>query len=240
MKKAILTLIVFASFNSLIAQETEVDASKPTNLYTQINTLLEHQNPESRDNIYGTRLNIQYTFNPDNLLLVELPILYNSATEKFGLSDMRMRYFYAARRNLTKAIIAIAPFVDVTLPIGKFEDGLGSSSWTLSAGTVIGIILTQKIALFPGVGYVHVTEPEDFDGKAQNGINIQTNMSISFSQRAFVFINPIVNILDEMLWSGEFNFNYMAKPNKLKLNLGYFPLFTQDVHTLRSGATFYF
>lgn len=227
-------------FENILAQETEVDASKPTNLYTQINTVLEYQNHKSGDNIYGTRINAQYTFDPDNLLLVEFPLLYNSGTEEFGLSDTRIRYFHAAKRNLSKNIIAIAPYADITIPTGKFDKGLGSSSWTLSGGLVVGMVLTKQIALFPGIGYVHITEPSKFDGESQNGINIQTNMSVKFSKRAFVFVNPIVTILDDALWSGEFNFNYMAKPNKLKLNIGYYPLFTQNVHTIRSGATFYF
>lgn len=239
----ILIIIVFLFNNTIFAQEeaeTQVDASKPTNLYTQVNTVFEYQSRKSGKDVYGTRINVQYTFNPDNLLLVEVPLLYNSRTEKFGLSDVRIRYFCVAKRNLTKTIIAIAPFADISVPTGKFEDGLGSSSWSLSAGVVMGIVLTQKIALFPGVGYAHITEPKDYIGSAKNGVNIQTNMSVKFNDRAFVFINPIVNIFEKMNWSGEFNFNYMAKPNRLLLNIGYFPLFTQDIHTIRTGATFYF
>lgn len=240
MKKITITLILFAFLNNLIAQDTEVDASKPTNLYTQINTVLEYQTHESGHDIYGTRINAQYTFNPDNLLLVEVPLLYNSGTEKFGLSDMRVRYFYAAKRNLSKTIIALAPFADISIPTGKFQDGLGSSSWSLSGGLVIGMALTKKIGLFPGIGYIHITEPKDYVGKSQNGVSVQTNMSVRFNNKIFAFVNPIVTFLDETLWSGEFNFNYMAQPNKLKLNMGYYPLFTQKIHTIRAGATFYF
>jgi len=114
---------------------------------------------------------------------------------------------------------------------------LGSSSWSLSGGMLAGLVLTSKIALFPGVGYVHITKPRAFVGISKNGINLQTNMSVKFNSKLFLFVNPIVTIFDEALWSAEFNLNYVAKPNKLKFNIGYFPVFTNDIHTLKAGAT---
>ena len=242
MKNKIFSLlaILITTIGSAQENEIEVDASKPTNLYTQVNTVLEYQSHSSGNDVYGTRINVQKAFNPDNLLLVEIPMLYNSGTEKFGLSDMRVRYFYAAKRNISKTFIALVPFADITIPTGKFSNGLGSSRWSFTGGLVMGMVLTKKIAVFPGLGYVHITEPSAYDGKANNGVNIQTNVSVKFSDSFFVFINPILTVFDEANWSGEFNFNYMAKPNKLKLNMGYYPLFTQDIHTLRGGATFYF
>jgi hypothetical protein len=216
-----------------------VDASKPTNLYTQVNAAFEYQAPKKGPDLYGTRINVQYAFNPDNLLLVEVPFLYNDGTEKFGIADTRVRYFHAAKRNITKRLIAIAPYADVTIPTGSFENRLGGNVWSLSAGVVAGYVLSPKIAMFPGVGYVHVTEPNDFPGEAQNGVNFQTNMSISFSERAFLFVNPIVTVLSNTIWSGEFNFNYMITPNKLKVNAGYYPNFTNDINTFRLGGTIF-
>jgi len=102
---------------------------------------------------------------------------------------------------------------------------------------VAGLVLTSKIALFTGVGYVHITKPRAFDGVSKNGINLQTNMSVKFNSKLFLFVNPIVTIFDEALWSGEFNLNYLVKPNKLKFNIGYFPVFTNDIHKLKAGAT---
>jgi hypothetical protein len=86
---------------------------------------------------------------------------------------------------------------------------------------------------------VHVTEPNDYPGEAQNGVNFQTNMSVSFSERAFLFVNPIVTVLSNTIWSGEFNFNYMITPNKLKVNAGYYPNFTNDINTFRLGGTIF-
>jgi len=71
-----------------------------------------------------------------------------------------------------------------------------------------------------------------------NGVGLQTNLSYSFSKKAFLFVNPIVTILNsdgqwDDIWSGEFNFNYVVKPNKMKVNVGYFPNFTSKSHTFR-------
>ena len=239
--KSILLITLFLSSLAFAQDEQtqSVDASKPTNLYTQVNGAFEYQSHKNGSDLYGTRFNVQYAFNPDNLLLVEVPFLYNEGTEKFGLSDMRVRYFHAAKRNITKRLIAIAPYADFTLPTGNANHGLGSDVWSLAGGVVFGYVLTPKIAMFPGVGYVHVDDFKKDGIESQNGVNFQTNMSINFSKKAFLFVNPIVTLLDRTLWTGELNFNYMVKPNKLKTNIGYFPDFTNDIHTFRVGATIF-
>ena len=221
------------------AQDQTVDASKPTNLYTQVNAAFEYQSHQGAD-LYGTRINVQYAFDPDNLLLVEVPLLRNEGTGKFGLSDTRVRYFHVVKRNITERLIAIAPYADITMPNGSFNNGLGADLWSLAAGVVAGYVVSPKIAMFPGVGIIHITEPNDYPGSSQTGINLQTNMSISFSQRAFLFVNPIVSILSDTIWTGEFNFNYMITPNKFKVNAGYFPNFTNEINTFRVGATLFF
>ncbi len=237
-----LLILLFIGHLQMNAQENEqgnVDASKPTNLYTQLNGAFEYQSNKNSPDLYGTRFNVQYAFDPDNLLLVEIPLLYNDGTEKFGLSDTRVRYFHALKRNISKRLIAIAPYADITIPTGSFKNGLGTNVWSLSAGMVAGYVVSPKIAMFPGVGFVHITKPNDYIGKSQSGVNFQTNMSVSFSQRAFLFINPIVTVLSDTFWSGEFNFNYMVTPNKFKVNVGYLPNFTNDINIIRVGATLF-
>ncbi len=239
-KLASILFLIFTSF--VFSQEKEiqtVDASKPTNLYTQVNGAFEYQSQEGGADFYGTRFNVQYAFNPDNLLLVEVPFLYNNMSQEFGLSDMRVRYFHTAKRNISERLIAIAPYADITVPTGNLENGLGADVWSLAGGIVFGYVLTPKIALFPGVGYVHVTSSDKSGIESQNGVNFQTNMSVNFSKNAFLFVNPIVTLLDKSLWSGELNFNYMIKPGKLKANIGYFPNFTNEIHTIRVGATIF-
>jgi hypothetical protein len=238
MKYKVLFFVAVISMMATNAQESkqEIDPSKPTNLYTQFNVLAE-VNSSEKFNTYGTRLNFQYAFNPDNLLLLEVPLLYNDDTKSFGLSDTRVRYFHALKRNITKRLIAIAPYLDITVPTGSFKNGLGSDRWSLAAGVVAGYIVSPKISMFPGVGLVHVTAPE---GKnSQTGVSFQTNMSVSFSKRSFLFVNPIVTFLDETNWQAELNYNYIVTPNKLKVNAGWIPNFTNDIDTFRVGATFF-
>ena len=242
LKKYLYIALMMVGLQTIIAQEVvkeTVDASKPTNLYTQVNATFEYQSYKNGSDLYGTRINIQYAFNPDNLLLIEVPLLYNVGTEKFGISDTRVRYFHAWKRNISKRLIAIAPYADITIPTGSFKNGLGSNVWSLAAGVVAGYVVSPKIAMFPGVGLVHITEPNDYIGESQTGVNFQTNMSISFNPRLFLFVNPTITILSNTIWSGEVNLNYMITPNKFKINAGYLPNFTNNINTLRIGATLF-
>lgn len=251
-KLQIIVLLV-ASLNMFGQEEAtstkaEVDPSKPTNLYTQVNANLESSFSDSQ-NLYGMRFNVQYALNPDNLFLVEIPLLYNDRTEKFGISDSRIRYFSVVKRNISKSFIAIAPFADITVPIGSYEDGLGSSSWSIAVGSVFGIIASPKLALFPGVSYVHITKPASdlipddlkFTG---NGVGLQFNASYSFSKQTYMFINPTPAFINsnsnwKTVWTGEFSLNHIFIPNKFKANLFWGPNFTYDIHVLRLGATLF-
>ena len=247
-------LLVIISITTIQAQEEaskqEVDASNPTNLYTQVNTAFEYTSLKDGTNLYGIRTNVQYSFNANNLVLAELPLLYNEATGAFGLSDIRLRYFTIAKRVMTKEKFhVIAPFIDITLPTGSFKDGLGNSSYVFSAGSVYGFAASKKIMLFPGLSLVHVTKPStdlipDALKFSSTGFLAQANMSISFNKSWFLFVNPIITMLNtdgnwNETWSGEFNLNHMIIPNKLKANIGYFPNFTNEANTLRIGATFF-
>ncbi len=253
MKKSIGILSFFMLFSMLLkAQEAsekkEIDPTKPTNLYTQVNAAFEYQSGESIDR-YGVRINVQKAFNPDNLLLFEIPLLYNDGTNKFGLSDIRVRYFAAVKRNITKSFIAIVPFADVSIPSGKYADGLGTSNWSFAAGSVFGLVLTKQLSLFPGVSLVHITKPntnlipEEFKYSG-NGIGLQFNASYSINKKTFLFVNPTPTFLNvngewKSIWSGEVNLNRIIVPNKFKVNAYWGPNFTTDVHILRLGGTIY-
>jgi hypothetical protein len=230
-----------------IPAEKDIDASKPTNLYTQVNVLPEYQNLKKGSDLYGSRFNIQYAANADNLFIIEVPFLHSMATKKTGLSDLRVRYFSAVKRNITPRLIALAPFLDITAPTGSVKDSLGSGSWSISAGAVIGYIVTSRFAIFPGVGYVHVTKPNYFADSISfksNGVGLQLNGSYSFSKRTFMFINPTpafinTNGIWKSFWSGDFSLNRIVVPNKLKLNVSFNPDFTNEIYVYRAGATFY-
>lgn len=242
----VVIILLTASHNYAQDKNKKIDASKPTNLYTQFNLNAEYTDANSYK-LYGVRTNIQYAFNPDNLLLVEVPLLRNSLTEKTGLGDIRFRYFNVPKRNLSKNITAMVLGLDVTVPTGKYEDGLGLKSWSIAPTFIVGIMLTPKIFLFPGVSYIHKTKPDinNVTTYSSNGIGLQTNMSIVFYPKLFLFVNPIVTLLNtndiwKDIWQLESNLNYMVTPNKLKLNATYLPNFTSKTHTFRIGITFYF
>jgi len=140
-----------------VSGKPAIDPSKPSNLYTQINANLEWQTAATQ-NLYGIRANVQYAFNPNNLLLFEVPLLFNNKGASSGLGDLRFRYFNVVKRNLSPSLIAVAPFVDISVPTGSFEKGLGTSSWSLAGGLVLGYVVSKKLALFPGISYVHQTK----------------------------------------------------------------------------------
>ena len=160
-------------------------------------------------------------------MFFEVPFLYHTNTEKFGLSDTQIRllflklmFFFGRNYSTgvlwTKIIRQLADKWQIKSFVRRLADEfcflsfvfsglfrLGSSSWSLSGGMVAGLVLTSKIALFPGVGYVHITKPRAFVGISKNGINLQTNMSVKFNSKLFLFVNPIVTIFDEALWSAD-------------------------------------
>jgi hypothetical protein len=80
----------------MFAQEEEAkgkDNSKPTNVYSQVDNFLEFTRYE-KYNTFGYNPRLSYTPNEDNALILEVPLLYSTLTDKFGLSDIRLRYFY--------------------------------------------------------------------------------------------------------------------------------------------------
>lgn len=241
-------IISFTVARAEVLQDStkKVDPSNAGNLYTQINTNFEFKTLPGGYEIYGLRVNGQYAFNMNNMIMFEVPFLYNDHTDKFGISDLRVRYYTAVMRNMTKTFTFLIPFADVSLPTGSFTRGLGTGRWSIGVGAILGIRVNNHLSVFPGISYVYVTEdrvelPVD---DHSNGISLQTNASLKFSKRAYVFINPILTYTYMLSswhanWRGELNFNYLIKPT-FKVNAGWYPDFTNESHQFRIGSTFYF
>lgn len=249
MRKSILSIFLLLAMGSMAQTDStavkDIDPSKPTNLYTQVNFNAEYTSADGYE-LMGVRGNVQYAFNPNNLALVELPVLYNSGTEKFGLADVRVRYFNKFKENANARISALVAGIDVTLPTGSYADRLGGGSFSIAPTFIAGVKITKKVFAFPGVSYVHITAPdvgnEFITSYASNGFGLQGNVSIAFSKRTFLFANPIYTYLntngrDQSIWTGELNLNHVLKPNKLKVNVGWFPNFTTEANTFRAGCT---
>lgn len=244
-----LLLSVLLSLN-LYAQhkEKEIDPSKPTNMYTEVTVNADYKSSEL-ENLYGLRASVSYAINPDNLLLAEVPVLRNDLTGKTGLSDIRVRYFTAVKRDISPMFIAIAPFVDVSMPTGSFENGLGTSSWSLSAGSVFGLMFSEKLGLFPGIGILHITKPgtdliPDNEKLSSTGIAFQFNASYSFGPNTYLFVNPTPSIMNtdgiwKTYWAGEAIMNQILIPNKFQMSFYWGPNFTNKTNSYRLGASFY-
>ncbi|MFA5405225.1 MAG: hypothetical protein WC358_09845 [Ignavibacteria bacterium] len=241
-------LFITIFINAKSQEKKEIDPSKPTNLYTEVNLNTEYSAGKDND-IYGIRANISYAINSDNLLLLEIPFLHNKNTAKTGLNDIRIRYFTAIKRNISTTLIAIAPFIDVSIPTGKFEDGLGTSCWSISAGSVMGLVFSQNFAVFPGIGIIHITKPNsdlipESYKRTSTGVGFQFNASYSFNKSTYTFINPNPTVLNtdgkwKTYWTGDVSLNKIFIPNKFKMNISWSPNFTNEVHTLRIGGSFY-
>jgi hypothetical protein len=77
-----------------------------------------------------------------------------------------------------------------------------------------------------------------------NGLGLQFNCSYRFSKTTFLFINPTPSFINaagswKSNWSAEFNLNKIAKPNKLKINVGWSPNFSASTNTFKLGRTMY-
>lgn len=238
--------------NSIYAQDStsvkpEVDPSKPTNLYTQIN--INTESSISRlQNLYGVRINIQEAFNPNNLLLAELPVLYNSRTRETGISDIRVRYFNVAKRNLTKNLIAIAPFADVTIPVGSVKNGLGNNTWSIAGGCVAGIVTGKYFSLFPGLSYVFNLRQDPVQSQKDrltisNGAGFQLNAYVTITKSTYIYINPtpIILVSDKarFMFTNDLEINQIIVPNKFKMNAYWGTNLTYKIQTLRIGGTIF-
>lgn len=245
---ALIFLVLCSTISYSQHKDKEIDPSKPTNMYTEVSVYFDYKSSEF-ENLYGVRGSISYAVNPDNLFLAEIPVLRNDLTGKTGLSDIRVRYFTAVKRDISPVFIAIAPFVDITMPTGSFENGLGTSSWSISVGSVFGLMLNEKLGLFPGIGVIHLTKPgtdliPESDKLTSTGIAFQFNASYSFDKDTYLFINPTPSIMNtdgnwKTYWAGEASLSRMFIPNKLQVSLYWGPNFTNKTNSYRVGASFY-
>lgn len=202
-KISILIITTFLAITSF-AQDTikEKDNSKPTNVYSQIDNFLEFKySPEY--NTFGYNPRISYAPHENHSFVLEVPLLYNFKYEKFGLSDIRFRYFGVAYRNYEKFFGSFGASLDIFAPTGKYEWGLGTSSWRISPGLTFGFILNkaQTISIFPVLSYAYTTKPTSDQVPADlqeddHGMSIQLISSFVITDDLFVLITPIYNIKD--------------------------------------------
>ena len=116
MKNPFIIVLLIVVFQNLQAQDdANIDASKPTNFYSFLDNTLEYSS-RSNENVIGYRGKLTLTPSEAHLILGEVPLLYNDRTEKFGLGDLRVRYFWLPYKNYDKFVGAFGPSVDVFMP----------------------------------------------------------------------------------------------------------------------------
>ena len=180
----------------------EIDNSKPTNLYSQLDNFLEFTtNPNYRTFGYNPRLT--YAASDKISFVLETPFKYHDQTKKFGPGDFRLRSFYVPYKNYNNLLGSFGASIDVFAPTGKYEHGLGSSSWRISPGIIVGFILneSQTISIFPNLSYTYTSNPTSPEvpvhlNEADHGMTFQLINSFILSKNAFLLVTPIYDIKD--------------------------------------------
>ena len=225
----------------------EIDASKPTNFYSFLENTFEYTDGKN-GNVYGYRGNLTLAPSDAHLVLAEVPLLYNDRTEKFGIGDLRARYFFLPYKNYDKLLGAFGPSIDVFAPTGSFEDGLGSSSWVLSPGVTVGIMAADWIQFFPIVSYQYASRPV-YDNplpeadKSTHGLTFQVITPVVFSEKFFMQITPIFRMNDlgdarQDRYIQELFASYALTPS-MQLTGFYNGNFTDKIHQVSLGLTIY-
>ena len=230
-----------------LGQAQEIDASKPTNFYPLLDNSIEYNSRETGGSLFGYRAQLIYPPSEAHLFLTEVPLLYNDKSGKFGLGDLRLRYFYLPYKNYDNFIGAFGPSIDIFAPTGSFEDGLGSSSWVLTPGVMGGLMLAEWIQAFVVVSYQYTGKRTDAipesQKKERSGITFQSITPVVFSDKFFAQVTPIyaLNDLDDSSsnrYIQEVLLQYAITPT-LQASAFWRGVFEDNDHTFRMGLTFF-
>jgi hypothetical protein len=229
------------------AVDEQMDVSKPTNFYTLLDNNLEFTSTENA-NIFGYRANFTYSISPKHLLLLEAPLLYNDNTNKFGIGDLRVRYFWLPYKNYEKVFGAFGPSVDIFAPTGNFENGLGTGRWIIAPGITAALMVADWIQFFPVLSYQYVSKnitdlvPDQIN-EDKHGMSFQIITPIVLSKKVFIQLTPVLSYSDfkdnkSFGYAQELLFSYGIKKT-LWVNLFYRGDFKNEIHTIRLGLTMY-
>ena len=202
--KVLIVLLCLVISTKSFSQENDdkKDTSKPTNVYSQVDNFLEFVTAPDY-NTFGYNPKLTYAPTDELSFVLEVPLRYHNKTEKFGLGDVRFRTFYVPYKNYEKTLGSFGASIDVFAPTGKYEDGLGSSSWRVSPGIVVGFILNkvQTISIFPNLSYTYTSKPSSENvpvelQETDHGITFQITNSFVLNEDMFVLVTPIYDVKD--------------------------------------------
>jgi len=181
------------------------------------------------------------------LILAEIPLLYNLPNKKFGLGDIRARYFYLPYKNYEKFIGAFGPSVDIIAPTGSAANGIGSGRWTIAPGLATGLMFAHWIQVFPVLSYQYMTKSTIGDSLLRNpihGISLQFITPLGISEKAYFQLTPIFmenfqNGTGTFSYVQELYFGYQITLKGL-LSAYYKGDFKNNGHQMSVGYTFFF
>jgi hypothetical protein len=234
-------------------QEKDIDPSKPTNLYTQFQNTAEYQRNDdgTMPQLFGYRGILSLaTANQRHLGVAEIPALYNNRTEKLGLGDSRLRYFGIVYKDYSKLFGVLAPSIDLFVPSGSFENGLGSSSWSVAPGLAGGLIISPSFQTFPIVSYLFRSKPSTdqipaAQKQVRHGLTFQAITVIKPAENWFLWITPIYIIPDLGDSSLKNQFVLEVRPStatiagKFQLAVFYRRNFETKANTVRAALTIF-
>jgi hypothetical protein len=218
------------------------------NFYTLLENNIEYNSRDNGGNIFGYRAQLIYPPSEEHLFLGELPLLYNDQSEKFGLGDIRLRYFWLPYKDYEKFLGAFGPSVDIFAPTGNFEDGLGSSSWVITPGVMAALMFEEWIQAFVVLSYQYTSKPttdlipED-QKKDRSGITIQSITPVVFSEDFFIQFTPAyaINDLDDSSsgrYIQELLAQYAVSPT-VQISAFWRGIFKDNDHTIRAGVVLF-
>ncbi|MEO6454435.1 MAG: hypothetical protein ABIN97_10200 [Ginsengibacter sp.] len=227
-----------------------IDPSKPTNQYTRLSNNLEYNFLKSGKRTYGYRANFVWASGRQHhSLYIELPLLYATSSKKFGLSDMRFRYYWVPYKNYAKKPGAFGLAIDAYVPTGKLDYGLGRNRWVVATGLSTAFVF-GNFSTFPYIYYLYSSEimsdKLSVAGKrALNGYIIQSVCVYKLNKKNYIDCTPIFmknsysnSGKDDFVVEG--NFQHMVKQNKFQVGCFARRYFHGNTTTFRASMRMYF
>ncbi|NME70388.1 transporter family protein [Flammeovirga aprica] len=235
------SIVLFGNY--VMAQDETIDASKPTNFYSQADIQFE----VGASNQIGLRNSFIIAPSDKHLILGEIPILMNTETNATGIGDVRLRYFYLPYKNYDKLLGAFGPSVDVYSPTGNVDQGLGNGRWVVAPGLTLGVMAFEKVQFFPIISYQYMSEKagqinENGENVALHGMTFQVITPIVLSPKTYVQVTPIVQLPDFRYSTTNLACEVLvayALKEKLQLS-GFYKADQTYGQTFRVGTTIFF
>lgn len=163
---------VLLAGSEAFAQDGGVDPSKPTNFYSYVELTPEWQKYDG-GSVYSLRIMPTLAISQNHLLQAEIPISmtdFDGVDSETGFGDIRLRYFWLPYIKPDDKMTHIGGTLDVFLPVGDEDKGLGTGSWMVVPGILFGFQPTKSLSLFPIISYQYIAKDANVTaGGAQPG-----------------------------------------------------------------------